>query len=257
MAHIIVIATCTLKELIRSRVLGGVLGLVVLLLLCATFFGTVTIGNQAKVIKYFSLFLVSLSSAGLAIFSGTSLLNKELTRKTIYNILAKPVGRSEFILGKFIGMLAACWIFIFLMTPMCILYLRLFEKGFDLSLLTGAYYMALEASVLCGAALFFSAIVATPALSGVLVFALFLAGRSVDSLKYFIDSPESTANLKGFLEGLYWILPQLNRFAISDALVYGYQPPLTYALSTLIYAVSYTGILLILGIVIFNKKDLQ
>ncbi len=257
MAHIIVIARCTVKELMRSRVLYGVFGLVLLLLLCATFFGTVTIGSQGKVIKDFSLFLVSLSSAGLAIFSGTSLLNKELSRKTIYNILSKPVRRSEFILGKFIGMFGACCLLILLMMPMCILYLRLFEPYIDYSLVVGAYYMILEAAVLCAAALFFSSIVMTPALSGVLVFALFLAGRSVESLNYFINSPEVTEQVKVLLQGLYMILPQLNRFMVGDALVYGVIPTGSYALASGVYAVSYTGILLVLGIVIFNRKELQ
>lgn len=253
----VTIARITVKELIRSRALYGIFGFVFLALLCATFFGTVSIGSQTKVIKDFALFLVSISSAGLAIFAGTSLLNKELTRKTIYNILSKPVERSEFIIGKFVGMLGACTTVIVVLLPLCILYLFLFEGQFDFSLCVAGLYMMMEAAILCAAALFFSALISTPSLSGILAFGLFLAGRSVESLLYFIKAPDTTPLLKAVLTGLYWSLPQLNRLTVANDLVYGYIPSFSHMMMSALYSISYAGILLILGIVIFNRKELH
>ena len=59
-----------------------------------------------KYMKDFSLMSVSLFGVIIAVVLGVNLLHQELGRKTIFNILSKPVARWQFIVGKFLGLLA-------------------------------------------------------------------------------------------------------------------------------------------------------
>ena len=80
------IALNTVRETIRSKILYSLFFFLILLLAVSAFFGTVTIGDQEKVIKDFGLFALSLFSVLYAVISGSLLLAKELQRKTLYNL---------------------------------------------------------------------------------------------------------------------------------------------------------------------------
>lgn len=245
----------TLKELIRSKMLYGIFGISLCLLLAATAFATVSIGNQAKVIKDFGLFLITISSATLATIGGSTLLSKELSKKTIYNLLSKPVSRHTFIIGKFLGILALCITVIGISTAALMAYASLFEGQWDFKIAVGGCYILLEAVILCGAALFFSSLVVTPALSGVFSFALFLAGRGLDSILALVQNSELSFWSQKAILSIYWILPQTFRFTVANDLVYGIVPPLSYFLDCTMYAASYTGVLLVIASLLFSKRD--
>jgi ABC-type transport system involved in multi-copper enzyme maturation permease subunit len=98
------IAINTYREAIRNRILYAVVAFGMVLVALSAFFGAVSIGNQADVIKDFGLFSLSFCGAVLTILSGVNLLHNEMAHKTVYNILSKPVSRWQFILGKQLGL---------------------------------------------------------------------------------------------------------------------------------------------------------
>jgi ABC-type transport system involved in multi-copper enzyme maturation permease subunit len=100
MTKLYAIAINTMREAIRNKLLYSILLFAVLVVAVAALFGSVSIGDQMKFVKDFSLMSVSLFGVAIAVMLGVSMLNKELGRKTIYNILSKPVARWEFIVGK-------------------------------------------------------------------------------------------------------------------------------------------------------------
>lgn len=235
------IATVTLKEILRSKLLYGIFGASVFLLLIATAFATVSIGDQARIIKDFGLLLITLSSALLATAGGSNLLHKELSKKTIYNLLSKPIKRSDFIIGKFLGIFSVCIVVIAVSCVGLIAYARAFEGDIDLGIAIAGMYIGFESLILCSVALFFSSLVVTPALSGILCFAVFMVGRGLQSI--------------AALGVLYWILPQTFRFAVSDGIVYGKTPTLSHTVLCAVYAISYAGALLIVATCLFSKRN--
>ena len=68
-----------------------------------------------RVVTDLGLASISLFSVVVAIFLGSSLLYKEIERKTLYVILPKPIARFEFLLGKYFGIVATCAVFIAIM----------------------------------------------------------------------------------------------------------------------------------------------
>jgi len=255
MESVFLIALNTFRESVRSKILYSVLFFAALLIVVSAFFGSVTIGDQVRVIKDFGLFSISLFSVLYAVISGAALLYKELSRKTIYNILAKSVKRWEFVLGKYLGMLITVAVLISLMTLGFLVFLYFFEARFDWLILQASFQIFLELSIVCAFAIFFSCIVVTPLLSGVFTLGVFLAGRSTDYLLFFVKNGTSREPLTSILKGLYVVLPHLDKINISDLVVYDKALELNAVVFSIFYAASYIGCLMILAALIFKKRE--
>lgn len=255
MEKVLAITLSTYRELVRSRVLYAVFFFVAALILVASAFGSVTIGDQILVIKDFGLFSISFCNIAFATIAGATLLKKELERKTIYNILAKPVARSEFIIGKFLGIAITIGLTMVLMMAGLQAYLLLFQGQLDSSLWIALYFYFLEVLIICAASMFFSSIVVTPLLSGLFTFGLFLAGRSVEYLLYFVQEGTLSGVAASICKGAYALLPHLSKLQVGNEIVFGLSPPLAYAGWCGLYATSYAGILLLLSVVFFRRKE--
>ncbi len=103
------IALNTLVEVTRQKVFYFMIVFALLMIAAASFFSIFTFGQEAqhtlqiKFIKDTGLGAISIFGAIIAIVATAQLLPAELENRTIYTILAKPVHRSEFLLGKFTG----------------------------------------------------------------------------------------------------------------------------------------------------------
>jgi len=249
------IAHTTLREILRGKVLVATFGFALILVAIVSLFGAVTIGDQAKVIKDFGLFTVSLFPVGFAVVSGSSLLHQELSRKTIYNVLSKPVRRSEFVAGKFLGMVGTSTVLLFMLAATLSIYLKFFEGTFD-RLLFQAYALCwFEVVLMCGVALFFSSLVVTPALSGLFSFGVFLAGRSTEILLYFISEGSIRGPAEWILKSLYWGLPHLSSLYVSNGIVHGTGVTASFILVSGAYALSYAALLLFFAQALFSRRD--
>lgn len=249
------IALNTCRESIRSRLLYSILTFAVLLVVLSAFFGTVTIGDQIKVIKSFGLFGISIFSVLFAVLSGGALLYKELSRKTIYNILARSVERHEFLLGKYLGMLFTAGLLIAGMWAGLSIFVLLLDGSFDPALFRACLHIFLELIIVCAAAIFFSSIVVTPMLSGIFTFGLFLAGRSCEYVLYFIK-PGNLGEASALpVKCLYWLLPHLDRINVSDLAIYQQEISFAHTAWCFVYAAAYAGILLGFATLIFRRRE--
>ncbi len=114
-SRIYAIALNTYREAVRDRVLFGVLLLAAAVLALTLALGELSLDQQIRVVTDLGLASISLFSVVIAIFLGSSLLYKEIERKTLYVILPKPIARFEFLLGKYFGIVATCAVFIAIM----------------------------------------------------------------------------------------------------------------------------------------------
>ena len=114
-ARIYAIALNTYREAVRDRVLFGVLVLAAGVLALTLALAELSLDQQMRVVTDMGLASISLFSVVVAIFLGSSLLYKEIERKTLYVILPKPIARFEFLLGKYFGIVATCAVFIAIM----------------------------------------------------------------------------------------------------------------------------------------------
>lgn len=252
---ILTIAKNTFRESMRSKILYSLFFFAIALILLSLFFGSVTIGDRSKVVTSFGLFAVSLFSVAYAVIAGTTLLQKELAKKTIYNILAKPVERWQFLVGKYLGMLATATLMVVLMGLGLGLFLWLLENQLNSALLFAYYSMALQLLIVCAFAIYFSAIVVTPLLSGAFTFGLFLAGRSSNYILSLVNSPDVSPTLKPLLQGVYYLIPHLDWIDVSDEAIYYLSLPEGFLFYATTYCLGYAAVVLLLAALIFRLRE--
>ncbi len=248
----------TFREAIRNKILYTVLLFVAVLLAAAAFFGSVTIGDQSKVIKDFGLFSLSFFGAVLTIITGVTLLNRELKQKTIYNILSKPVSRWEFMLGKHLGLTLTVSLLVAAMGVGLFGFVGVLEGRPDWLLFQGITLAVLEVVVLSSIVLFFSSMAVTTTLPGIFTLATYIAGHSIAYLTYFVQGEPSTGTLANYMVSAFsWLLPDLSLFNQNALIVYGTPVSGSHFSYALIYAVAYSIAALTLASAIFNNRELN
>lgn len=250
MHKIFAIAITTYREAIRSKILIVTLFFAILMVLAASLFANVAIGDRFKVVKDFGLTAISLFSVLFVTISGATLLFKEGQRKTIFNILSKAVGRYQVLLGKYIGLTATGVLLIWTMGLLLSAFVYLISGQLDKGLLIGYFSISLELLVVSALVIFFSSFVVTPLLIGIFTFSIFLIGRSSEYLITFSEN-----------SGIEWIrflriiIPRFDSLYIGNDLVYGWRPDASQLIWSGIYCLGYVLILLILGIVGFTRRQ--
>src|SRR5262245_18703205 len=156
------LALNTAREAIRNRILYSILFFALLMVVISAVFGAASIGDQMKYMKDFSLMSVSLFGVIIAIVLGVNLLHQELGRKTIFNILSKPVARWQFIVGKFFGLFATLAVVVGLMSVGVVAFFGHMAGHVDWGLASAAVAALLEIMMVIAVALFFSSLVVTP-----------------------------------------------------------------------------------------------
>lgn len=253
--RIFVISLNTFRESVRSKILYSIVIFALAVTAASSAFGSVTIGNQVKVLKDFGLFAITLFSVAFSVISGSSFLHKELSRKTIYNILSKGVHRSEFVLGKFIGMLLTLLLMVAGMGAGLMSFMYFYEGVIDWLILYALAGIMFQLTIVAALVIFFSAIVVTPMLSGVFSFGLFLAGRSCEYLIELIRHQIRSEVFKPLIQIVYNTLPHLDKLDISNTIVYGVFPDAGYLVSSIWYSLSYAAVLLLMASLFFGRRE--
>lgn len=248
------IALNTAREALRNKLLYSILAFACLVVAVSALFGSASLGDPMKFVKDFSLMSLSVSGVVIATVVGVNMLGKELGRKTIFNILAKPVARWEFIVGKFCGLFGTLALVVTLMGAALVVLLVPFEGRVDWGIAIAVATALVELLVVVAVALFFSAFVVTPTLAGMFTIGTFIAGRSVATL-VDLGGEQHAPAVRLVAKVLYWALPHLDRLYIADRVVYGDHIPATYLLAMTAYAGGYAGILLVLTVLLFSRRE--
>src|ERR1700730_16337176 len=102
--RIAAIAGNAFREAVRDRVLYNLVLFVLLLTVAAIFIGELSGGQERRVIIDLGLSAMLLFGVFISIFVGVGLVYNEIERRTVYAIFSKPIGRGEFLLGKYLGL---------------------------------------------------------------------------------------------------------------------------------------------------------
>jgi len=151
MLKVYAIAMNTFREAVRDRVLYGIVLASIGVLLFSLVLGQLALNEEQRVVYDIGMASISLFSVVLAVFLGSSLLYKEIERKTLYVILPKPIKRSEFLLGKFVGIVLTGGVFVAIAGS--VLLLVGVSQAEGMSLWVGLAWVVLAASIGLGYAL--------------------------------------------------------------------------------------------------------
>jgi Cu-processing system permease protein len=250
------IAKNTFRESVRDRILYNLVLFVLLITACAVLLGDLTDGQEARTIVNFGLNAMLLFGVFIAIFVGVGLVSKEIEKKTVYAIFAKPVRRGEFIAGKYLGLCGTLFVNVLIMGVGVSLAL-LYVKG---SSLIGPSWVAIaliyfELMIVTSVAILFSSF-STPSLSALLTFLVFIIGHLSASLRDLAVTLQSKAAAY-ILEAIYFLLPNLSLFSFRTEAALGISPGGPAIIGALAYALCYIAIVLTVSIVVFTRRDFK
>jgi Cu-processing system permease protein len=250
------IAKNTFRESVRDRILYNLVLFVLLITACAVLLGDLTDGQEARTIVNFGLNAMLLFGVFIAIFVGVGLVSKEIEKKTVYAIFAKPVRRGEFIAGKYLGLCGTLFVNVLIMGVGVSLAL-LYVKG---SSLIGPSWVAIaliyfELMIVTSVAILFSSF-STPSLSALLTFLVFIIGHLSASLRDLAVTLQSKAAAY-ILEAIYFLLPNLSLFSFRTEAALGISPGGSAIMGGLAYALCYIAIVLTVSIVVFTRRDFK
>lgn len=251
------IAFNTFREAVRDRILYNLVFFALLLVASTPLLGQISVGVQRVLLINLSLSAISIFGTVISIFLGISLVSKEIERRTLYPVLARPVGRGEFIVGKYLGLAGT------LVTNSAAMALGFYLTLWgvmgrigrtDANVLIAIYFILLQFLVIIGLSLLFSSF-SSPVLSALFALCLFVAGTFAADLRSFAHSvhgPQSWLALAAsYLIPNLASLNVITRVAhdqfISAALV-GYNT---------LYSALYTVVTICGAALIFSRRNLK
>lgn len=254
--RIFVIAKNTFREAIRDRILYNLVLFVLLITAAAILLGELTDGQEARTIVNAGLGAMLIFGVFIAIFVGVGLVSKEIEKRTVYAIFAKPVTRAEFILGKYFGLCATLLVNTAIMGAGVSLAL-FYVSG---SSLLGPAWEAIgliffELTIVTAVAILFSSF-SSPALSALLTFFVFIIGHLSSSLRDMADVLGSMG-AKFIFEIIYYAFPNLANFTFRTEAALGMLVPTNFFAAAVLYAFVYVAILLVITILIFSRRDFK
>lgn len=256
--RIVAIARNAFREAVRDRVLYNLVFFVLLLIVGAIFLGELSAAQESKIIIDLGLSAMLLFGAFISIFVGVGLVFKEIERRTIYAIFSKPVGRGEFLIGKYLGLCLTLLVNVVVMgvgLSLALLYVR---RGWDVPVLNiwpAILLIYVELMILTAVAILFSSF-SSPALSALLTFFVFIIGHFSGDLKTFANSM-GTTSARYLFGALFYLLPNLSNYSYITPAAHGQIPPATMFLASLAYAFVYITVLLAAATLIFNRRNFK
>lgn len=246
----------TFRETVRDRVLYNLVFFVLLITASAIFLGELTAGSEARMIVNLGLSAVLLFGAFIAVFVGVGLVSKEIEKRTVYAIFSKPVGRKEFLVGKYLGLCLTLLVNVLVMGAGISLAL-FYVAGSSLiaSVWAAVLLIYLELTILTAIAFVFSSF-SSPMLSSFLTFLIFIIGHFSSALNQLAESLGSKG-AKIFFNILYYFLPNLSFFSFTTNAAHGEILTPSYLLIAIIYALIYVTILLFISTYIFSKRNFK
>ena len=264
----LLVALHVFRDSVRDKVLYSIVAFAVLLMATSFLIGQLTAGQDAKIIKDLGLAAMSLFGLFIAVFIGIGLVSREIERRSIYAMLAKPVRRHEFIVGKYLGLVGTLLVNLTVMTAAyyaVLLYMAftLPESAFagrpaamDPRLLIAIALIGAELALVTAVALFWSTFSSSALLSAALTAGLWVAGQFGSDLRNFdqvVQSPAAVA----LARGLYYVLPNFSAFDVKMQVVNGLPVGAGYVAVTLGYAVVYIAMLIVAAVLIFSRRDFK
>ena len=252
------VAWNTFREAVRDRVLYNLVFFALLLIATAILVGQISLGIEKIVLVSLGLSAISVIGLLIAVFTGVGLVSKEIEKRTLYALLAKPLRRWEFLAGKFGGLVLTLAVNTTAMAAgllLALLYVKhSLERG-DATVFIAVYFILLKLAIVVALALLFSCF--TSQLLAILFTAgLYIAGLFISEMRH-LDASRVGPAMRHLFSAISYVLPNFQNFDVMAAAAHAKPLPSVLILHNTLYAMLYCAIVLSAASVVFASKNLK
>jgi ABC-type transport system involved in multi-copper enzyme maturation permease subunit len=246
----------TFREAIRDKVLYNLVFFAMLVMGASVVIGNMTLGETIKIILDLSLAAMSVFGLLIAIFVGIGLVHKEIQRRTLYMLLARPISRRNFVIGKYLGLMLVIALNVAIMTAALLVLMAVYSPGaMNWGIFTAILLILVELMVVTAVAVLFSTF-STPTLSAMLTLGVWVIGRFSSDLVEFARKTEDPV-ARALVTGIHYVLPNLEKFDVKHLVVYNMAIEPAYIGGALLYGLLYIVFLIGLAAIIFERRDFK
>ncbi len=248
------IAHNVFRETVRDRILYLLMVYVVILAGATILLPEVALQAHDKITLDLGLAALNFLGLIVAVFVGTSLINKEIDKRTVFVLIAKPMSRAEFVVGKHLGLSVLLSLLVAVMGAIFFAFGLLQSNPVPwIPLLVSIIFVFFELMIVVAIGLMFgtftSSILAT--LYTIAFYVLGHLSRSLLQLGAIADNE----TVKRIFEAVFVVLPDLGRLNLRNLAVYGELPSLPELLTHGVYALAYTAVLLVIAVFVFSRRQ--
>lgn len=254
MGYVLAIAGQTLTEARRNRVFYSVFLFGLVVVLNAVIFTEVTSTTMDRVLKDTGLAAINVFALALTVFTGVGIVNREIDRKSIYTILAKPISRFGYILGKYLGLLAVIVITSTVMFIGLLVVMKGYKTEIHAGIFLGFFGILLEVMVLGAIAVLCSSFT-TSFVSAFICAALWVSGHL--STEFLRVVRKSTPVRRALGEFVYYVLPNLERFNFKYQATYDLMISERALLTVVLFGLAYSAAALLAAVLVFSRRDFR
>ena len=281
------IARTTLGDALRKKILQIFMAITIgMIILSLSFSQTLSFssrtgaGADLMLLKSRGLGLMAISGVLISVILGIGLIPQEIERKTIYTILAKPVRRYEFIIGKFLGAILTLAINVGLMglVYIVVVYLKAYGAeqlatqtkdaaigsnimnpvhAFDIKTVYSVIMMFMQVMILSSVVLFFSTFF-TPMVNFVLGIGVYILGTMAAVTETLGHAEGASKGLQLLYKLIYVIVPNFDKFNVTNELIHPDSVNIhlgQYTLGLALYSIIYTLIMMTAAVIVFDRKE--
>lgn len=267
---ILSVSVLTFKEGVRDKAIIGVGFFSIVMISVTLFVISLFMRELHKVAVDINLSAISLSGLLLTFFLSINLMAKDIDKRTIYCVMSKPLSRSQYIWGKYLGILLIILAAFAVITVFSSLILALAKSQYAnwfTAFSWVEYYKAVYAcflmfTILNAVVIFFSSITSSSFITLLFSICTYIAGQTIEEVVMFLQSgagksAQISEGLSRFIDIIQYMLPNLSVFDLKAQASHAIVLPWKYMASISFYAFIYSAILLISASLIFNRRELS
>jgi len=259
------IALNSFKEAVRDKIPYVVLISAIALAAFSVLLGEWSVFDREFVVKSVTVSVISISGFFIALFAGIGQVQREIQKKTIHTLLAKPVSREAFLLGKYIGLLVLIALHVVLLSLTLFFVLWAIDGSISVPVVQACYLVFWELAIVLAFAVLFSTY-SSALISSIFSFGIYLIGHLGNQIlkevyfAYRISEKGSFLHEHGefiydIAKGIHYIFPNLFKFNASMQAAHSIALETSYIIWNSCYAIGYSSIVLCLAALLFKKKD--
>lgn len=252
MKSVFILAKITFQEMVREKFFLVVAFMAVLLLGISLLLGSLSFAEQKRILVDLGFGAIEISALGIALFSGSFVISKEVEKQTCLLLLSKPLSRDQFFIGKWLGLTFLITVTHFALCAILFLLLQQFEFLFPFALIALSIWFKIL--VMLSLVFLISGLV-RPIFALLFGMTVYLLGHWLSDLEFFVKKSQDQA-LQVLFKIVHEVTPQFYRFNWKSYPFLEKGVPMDQIGALLFYMSAWIVLMLVLAVTVFRRKDI-